>query len=50
MAIVEDGREAQTVFTVQERFSKYSLVLLHLITGRTHQIRVHLASMHHPIR
>lgn len=49
MAIVEDGREAQTVFTVQERFSKYSLVLLHLITGRTHQIRVHLASMHHPI-
>ncbi len=49
MAVVDGGREAQTIFTVQERFAKYTLVRLRLITGRTHQIRVHLASMHHPI-
>lgn len=49
MAVVPKGREAQTIFTVVERFRKYTLVKLRLITGRTHQIRVHLSSIHHPI-
>ena len=49
MAILETGREAQTYYSVQERFAKHSLVLCRLVTGRTHQIRVHLASLHPPI-
>ena len=49
MAVVETGRPAQPVFTVQARFRKYPLLRLVLITGRSHQIRVHLASIHHPI-
>jgi len=49
MTIVETGREAQTRYQVLERFKKHSLVSCHLVTGRTHQIRVHLASLHHPI-
>lgn len=49
MAIVETGREAQTHYKVVESFAKHSLVSCTLVTGRTHQIRVHLASIHHPI-
>ena len=49
MAVVDHGRQAQTNFRVQERFSKHSLVSCSLVTGRTHQIRVHLASIHHPL-
>lgn len=49
MAIVEGGRRAVTNYTVLERFSTYTLVRFELETGRTHQIRVHAASLHHPI-
>lgn len=49
MAVVSSGRQAITLFSVQERFGRYTLVRLRLITGRTHQIRVHLSSIHHPI-
>ena len=43
------GREAYTEYEVIEELAKYSLVRLHIRTGRTHQIRVHLASIKHPI-
>ncbi|MCX7714724.1 MAG: RluA family pseudouridine synthase [Clostridia bacterium] len=49
MAIVSGGREAVTHFTVLERFGEYTLVECVLETGRTHQIRVHMASIGHSI-
>lgn len=49
MAIVEDGRKAVTHYTVLKRYGKYTLVRFELETGRTHQIRVHASSLHHPI-
>ncbi len=45
----KNGREAVTNYTVLERFKGYTLVECKLETGRTHQIRVHMASIHHPI-
>ena len=51
MAIVRDGRarEAITHWTVKERFHGMSLIECKLETGRTHQIRVHMASIGHPV-
>ena len=49
MAVVEDGREATTHYRVIERFSHHTHLRLILETGRTHQIRVHLAHIDHPI-
>ncbi len=50
MAITATGsREARTHFRVLERFSRHTLLLLELETGRTHQIRVHLKAIGHPI-
>ncbi|HHW95341.1 MAG TPA: RluA family pseudouridine synthase [Mogibacterium sp.] len=43
------SREAVTQIKVQERFSKYTLVTARLKTGRTHQIRVHMAYIKHPL-
>lgn len=49
-AVVErGGKEATTEFTVLERFEFTTLVRLKLHTGRTHQIRVHMAHRHHPL-
>ena len=49
MAVVEGGKPSTTGYRVQERFADTSLLDCHLITGRTHQIRVHLAALGHPI-
>lgn len=49
MAIVADGRYAKTHYKVLEEFDRFSYIELTLFTGRTHQIRVHLASIGHPI-
>ena len=49
MAVVFGGREAVTHFNVLERFGQYTLVECILETGRTHQIRVHMASIGHSI-
>ena len=49
MAVDKDGRRAVTHYRVLERYGKYTLVRFELETGRTHQIRVHAASLHHPI-
>lgn len=49
MAIVEDGRHAVTHYEVLRRYKGFTLIKAVLDTGRTHQIRVHLASIHHPV-
>jgi 23S rRNA pseudouridine1911/1915/1917 synthase len=49
MAVTRNGKRAVTEYTVLERFPYLSLVRLRLQTGRTHQIRVHLAHIQHPV-
>ena len=44
-----NGRDAVTHFKVLRRFEQYTYVECRLETGRTHQIRVHMASIHHPL-
>lgn len=48
-AVVADGRPAITHFRVLERYGNYTLVACRLETGRTHQIRVHMAYINHPV-
>jgi 23S rRNA pseudouridine1911/1915/1917 synthase len=49
MAVISDGKEARTHFKVLDRFDGHSHLRLKLETGRTHQIRVHMAHIKYPI-
>ncbi|KEI78438.1 pseudouridine synthase [Clostridium botulinum A2 117] len=49
MAVVKDGRHAVTHYKVIERFKNHTLVECRLETGRTHQIRVHMSHIMHPL-
>lgn len=49
MAVDKDGKEAITHFKVLKRYDKYTLIELKIDTGRTHQIRVHMAEIGHPV-
>lgn len=48
-AVTAQGKPATTGYRVRERFAEWTLLELDLVTGRTHQIRVHLASIGHAV-
>lgn len=49
MAVIKSGREAITHFKVLKRYPRYTLLEIKIDTGRTHQIRVHMAEIGHPV-
>lgn len=49
MAVVEGGKDSITLVKVIERFKDYTYLELTLVTGRTHQIRVHMSHLHHAV-
>lgn len=49
MAVMSNGKPAITHYKVAERFANHTAITVNLETGRTHQIRVHMAHRHHPL-
>ncbi len=49
MAVTQNGKHAITLYRVNKRLKNFTLLDVKLITGRTHQIRVHMAHINHPI-
>ena len=49
MGIDKEGKPATTHFQVLERFKDHTLVKCQLVSGRTHQIRVHMSAINHPV-
>ncbi len=48
-AVMQHGKDAVTEYTVAQHWRKFALLNIHLLTGRTHQIRVHLNYLNHPV-
>jgi 23S rRNA pseudouridine1911/1915/1917 synthase len=49
MSIKQHGRYALSLWKVKKRFEKFNLLAVEIKTGRTHQIRIHLAHINHPV-
>ncbi|MDX1901058.1 MAG: 23S rRNA pseudouridine(1911/1915/1917) synthase RluD [Gammaproteobacteria bacterium] len=49
MAVIEEGRPAITHYRILEKYPHHTRIRVQLETGRTHQIRVHMAHIHHPL-
>ena len=49
MAVCKEGRQATTTYKVKKQYQQLTLLEVTLLTGRTHQIRVHMAHINHPV-